>query len=321
MSRRSRELARLGTRARADTARTFDSLRRHPEAPAAALAAYAVVRWREPLGVPRPLVACATAAWPAAVARGLPAGRLRSYATFLAHTASYFESFELPHDDQGAQRRRLRIRYPIAIDRALGRGLVPGSRLQALRRRPALRALLDRGFGIVYFGWAPQRHLVLLWLLWRHPRQFDRSAALVCAVFDVALVVQALAPTAPPWWSAKYGHLQDPLHRVTIDASRELPLVPIQNADEAIEANPWASMPSPHTATAAMVALVALEADRHVGALAAAYAATLAVGLVYLGEHYAIDVIAGLALTAAVHTAEPLVRAPAARVARAVAGG
>jgi membrane-associated phospholipid phosphatase len=63
-----------------------------------------------------------------------------------------------------------------------------------------------------------------------------------------------------------------------------------------------------------MVAILLAEQDRALGALAWAYALLLAFALVYLGEHYVTDLVAGLALALTVHRA----RAPAERVARAV---
>jgi hypothetical protein len=49
-----------------------------------------------------------------------------------------------------------------------------------------------------------------------------------------------------------------------------------------------------------------------------AYAATLALALVYLGEHYAIDLIAGAGLVAAVRRGEPLVEPLALRISGAL---
>jgi membrane-associated phospholipid phosphatase len=48
------------------------------------------------------------------------------------------------------------------------------------------------------------------------------------------------------------------------------------------------------------------------GSLGAAYATTLGLALVYLGEHYAVDLLAGAALTETIRAAAPLV-APLAR--------
>ena len=51
---------------------------------------------------------------------------------------------------------------------------------------------------------------------------------------------------------------------------------------------------------------------------AAAYAATLGFALVYLGEHYVVDLIAGAALTIAVRRAAPRAGPPLRALARGV---
>ena len=54
------------------------------------------------------------------------------------------------------------------------------------------------------------------------------------------------------------------------------------------------------------------------GALGWAYAATLGVALVYLGEHYVVDLAAGLALAEGVRAATPVAAPAAARLSRLV---
>jgi membrane-associated phospholipid phosphatase len=54
------------------------------------------------------------------------------------------------------------------------------------------------------------------------------------------------------------------------------------------------------------------------GAVGWTYAATLGLALVYLGEHYLIDLIAGVALTEAVRRATPRATPAAAALSRAV---
>ena len=76
--------------------------------------------------------------------------------------------------------------------------------------------------------------------------------------------------------------------------------------------NPVAAMPSIHFATSVMAARVLTDVGPVEGAVGWAYAATLGTALVYLGEHYVIDLIAGFALTQLVRhhgpRAAPLVR-------------
>jgi membrane-associated phospholipid phosphatase len=84
--------------------------------------------------------------------------------------------------------------------------------------------------------------------------------------------------------------------------------------------NPLAAMPSLHFATSVMAAHVLSDAGPVQGALGWAYAGTLGFALVYLGEHYVIDLLAGLALAEGVrrqrHRAAPALRAVAAALQR-----
>ena len=64
--------------------------------------------------------------------------------------------------------------------------------------------------------------------------------------------------------------------------------------------NPLAAMPSLHFATSLMATLLLAEVGPVAGALGGAYTPSLGFALVYLGEHYVVDLLAGAALTAAV---------------------
>ncbi len=83
--------------------------------------------------------------------------------------------------------------------------------------------------------------------------------------------------------------------------------------------NPLAAMPSLHFATSMMAAELLGAADPAAGALGWAYTGTLGFALVYLGEHYVVDLLAGAALTEAVRRLAPRVERPLARFGRAVA--
>ncbi len=63
-----------------------------------------------------------------------------------------------------------------------------------------------------------------------------------------------------------------------------------------LDTNPMAAMPSLHAAFPACCALAAVRAWRLKGATLWLYVAAMAFALVYLGEHYAVDVLAGVAL-------------------------
>jgi membrane-associated phospholipid phosphatase len=277
--------------------------------------AFALPKLRERLDLPRPV---GFAAWlgPPAAAVALPRGRVRSYATFMAQMWAYLRSFELSYAAPERLAARLRVEYPIAIDRRLGLGRTPTQRLQGWRAGAAPARLVDRVLGAVYFAWALERQAGLLWILIRHPARFARAAALVSAAFDVGWVLYTAVPTAPPWWAGKVGALPG-VTRATVDASCELPLVPEENERDSDQGNPWASTPSTHTASAAMLAIALSELDPRAGLAAWSYVAALGLALTYLGEHYLFDVLTGIALAAVLRLGEPLAGPPARRIAAA----
>jgi membrane-associated phospholipid phosphatase len=65
-------------------------------------------------------------------------------------------------------------------------------------------------------------------------------------------------------------------------------------------------MPSLHFATSVTAAHVLAETGPVAGALGWAYATTLGLALVYLGEHYVVDLAAGLALAESIRAATPI---------------
>ena len=69
-------------------------------------------------------------------------------------------------------------------------------------------------------------------------------------------------------------------------------------------------MPSLHFATSTMAALLLSETGPLAGAVGVGYASVLGFALVYLGEHYVVDLLGGLALCGVVRLAEPLARPP-----------
>ena len=78
-------------------------------------------------------------------------------------------------------------------------------------------------------------------------------------------------------------------------------------------------MPSLHYATTLMAALLLAETGPVAGIVGWAYTVTLGFALVYLGEHYLIDLVGGAALTLAVRRSGPRAGPPLARFGRAVA--
>jgi len=247
-------------------------------------------------------------AWqaPAALALAAPRSRVRDAGTYALQMWAYFAHFDMPDDDPAALLERLRVDYPARVDRALGGGTLPTIRLQrALGREGRLRAH-DYALSCVHWSWFLAPHGTLAYLLLRHHRLYPRSAVLMAACFDLGCVVYWAVPTAPPWWAGDNGHVP-PVRRIMAEAGERFWKRAWQPLYHSLQGNPFAAMPSLHFGTSVMAAHVLSRVGRGAGALGWAYALTLGFGLVYLGEHYVVDLLAGFALAEAVWRMGPRV--------------
>jgi membrane-associated phospholipid phosphatase len=77
-------------------------------------------------------------------------------------------------------------------------------------------------------------------------------------------------------------------------------------------------MPSLHFATSLMAAHLLAEAGPLPGAVGWTYAVMLGFALVYLGEHYVVDLLAGTVLTQGIRRAAPRLAPAARRLTRAL---
>jgi membrane-associated phospholipid phosphatase len=255
-----------------------------------------------------------SASGPLAVAVLAPRTRKRDVALFAMQMWAFTVVHEMPYDDPERLRRRLYTRYPIEVDRRIGLGRLPGARLQTfLAGRRHTRAL-DRILTVTHWLWFFEPYTVLAWILVRHPEHFPRAARQMAAVFDAGALGYWAVPTAPPWWSSEQGLTREPVRRIMVEVGEPLwgrfwgPLY------KALGGNPWAAMPSLHFATSVQGAISLSEASREEGAVGWAYALTLGFGLVYLGEHYATDLLAGAGLVAGVRCADPVFAPTVARI-------
>jgi membrane-associated phospholipid phosphatase len=221
---------------------------------------------------------------------------------------AYVAAYKFPHDDPEAQAARVRIDYPIVFDRALGLGQLPTLRLQrALSRHgpegPRWRAL-DRVLVWAHWSWFMVPHGSIAYILVRHPERFPRAAVMTYATFNLGASFYWFVPTAPPWWAAakRDGELDrtPAVRRMMVEYGEYFWKDGWGSLYSVFGGNPLAAMPSLHFATSLMAASLLAEVGPIAGALGFSYLATLGFALVYLGEHYVVDLLAGAALTVAV---------------------
>jgi len=268
--------------------------------------AVAVPLLRRRLRIPTPVTVGSLAAAPLALAVLQPRSKRRDVALFALQMWAFTVAHELPYDDPERLRARLRSRYPIRTDKLIGAGRLPNARLQrAFAGRPGAGAL-DKVLTWTHWLWFIEPYLSLAFILARHNERFPRSARQMAAIFDIGCAVYFAVPTAPPWWSSEQGLTEEGVRRIMVEVGETTWGRAWGRMYDVLGGNPWAAMPSLHFATSLQAALSLSEAGKVEGALGWGYAGTLGFALVYLGEHYVTDLLAGGLLVYAVRKGEPL---------------
>jgi membrane-associated phospholipid phosphatase len=258
---------------------------------------------------------------PLALYVAAPPARLRQVAVCALNMWAYVAAYEMPHDDPERLAARVRVHYPMAIDQWLGLGVTPTVRLQRTFASPGEVNRFERALVLSHWIWFAVPHVSLLYVLLRDPDRFPSAAARMYAVFDVGALFYWAIPTAPPWWAAAQGHLEDrrrpiQVRRMMIEYGPQFWGERWEALYDVLGGNPLAAMPSLHFATSLMAAHLLAETGPVAGAVGWLYAGTLGLALVYLGEHYLADLLAGAALTETVRMQAPRAAPLVARVSR-----
>jgi hypothetical protein len=184
----------------------------------------------------------------------------------------------------------------IALDRWLGGGVTPTEWLQRTLWSPGHLHWYDVAVWAVYMT-----HFFAVWLvaalLWRRSRErFGGYAALTIVLTLAAFLVYWRYPAQPPWLAADLGHL-GPVDRIPPLVWDRLGVSSMQSVYEnGSLVNTVAAMPSLHAAYPFMLLLFFWPAGRRVRAALGAYTLAMAFALVYGGEHFVADILAGWAL-------------------------
>src|SRR4051794_3406215 len=184
---------------------------------------------------------------------------------------------------------------PIHVDKALGLGQVPTIRLQdALYTAGHLHFwdYLAFGFWFSHF-FATMLVGVAIWL-YRY-QWFHRFAACVVVLAALGLITYVLFPPAPPWLAGQHDFLSH-TYRINHAVVNNLP-VPKAGAmfQQGTEwGNDVAAVPSLHAAYTMLICLFLWpRVDRRWRPLLIAYPIGMGLSLIYLGEHYLIDILLG----------------------------
>ena len=185
--------------------------------------------------------------------------------------------------------------YVVALERAVALGTIPTVWLQDRLVTPGEYGLLAQSMYAVYFSYFFAVHAVAV-IVWRKHREFfPLFVTAVLATYWAGLAISFALPTAPPWLAANEG-LVPHVQRIVVDLTSEVSAEASEVGYAVSGSNPVAAMPSLHMAISVTIALFWARVGGRVAVLGgAAYAAVMGFALIYLGEHYLADVVAGVA--------------------------
>jgi membrane-associated phospholipid phosphatase len=182
--------------------------------------------------------------------------------------------------------------YVISADAIFGAN--PSAWLQDKLYVEGRYGVLEYATAAVYVSYFIVLHVVAFYLWSRRRELFGLYAGALLLCFYAGLLACFLLPTAPPWLASQQGDIGSVariFHDMVGGGAHS-------SAGDAVGQNDVAAMPSLHMAITVVIALFAWHCSRRLGVVGAVYAACMGFTLVYLGEHYVADVLAGAAFAA-----------------------
>lgn len=201
------------------------------------------------------------------------------------------------------------------IETTLFGGHVPTAVLQQALNVGTFGRVLAYGATVVYFCHFvfPLAVGMVLWLVDRV--QFVRFTTALMAMALVAFVVFLLLPTAPPWYAEQHGVIGG--FTKIIGTTLPSSVSPYYNG---LNPNPVAAFPSLHAAFPFLGFLALRRVYPRGSWIAFAWCILVWFSVVFLGEHYVVDVIGGVGLAALAWGVMMRVAVPRVRVLQTVDG-
>jgi membrane-associated phospholipid phosphatase len=180
----------------------------------------------------------------------------------------------------------------LRVDEWLFGGTAPTIRLQHALWTAGHPHLWDYVAILVYLTYfvVPITVAAVLW--YKAHDLFGRYVTLWIGLSFAGLVTYALYPASPPWLASRQGFLPHVV-RITPKLTQALGVNLTRVMESQKYVNKVAAVPSLHAATALLIALFFWSRTERWRWLLALYPVAMSVSLVYLGEHYASDVILG----------------------------
>jgi membrane-associated phospholipid phosphatase len=232
----------------------------------------------------------------------VPFGRARSFVLAFAPYASvwFIFTFLRSFADETALADTLNL-YVVRFERWLFGGELPTIALQERffdydHLRP-----WDYYMTGIHWSYFIVPHVVAF-LCWRKSEAlYRRFFWAMTLLLGVGLMIYFMLPSNPPWYSPEQFDTpaSATVYRIMEPVGKQLGGGLYSASYKVVgESNPIAAMPSIHMAMTALLIFPAGAFGRRWRWLAIAYAASMGLALVYLGEHFVIDVTVGTAIAA-----------------------
>jgi len=133
---------------------------------------------------------------------------------------------------------------------------------------------------------------VLVWKTREH--YYWQTVSAYSILFFSAFVTFLVLPTAPPWLASQNHQIQ-PIVRISSNVWASLGIKNFPSLYSHLAPNPVAAFPSLHAGVATLSSLIIFKLfGRRWGTLSLIYPILIYIGVIYEGEHYATDVLAGI---------------------------
>lgn len=231
----------------------------------------------------------------------VPLGRARSFLiAFVPYATLWFVfTFLRSFADETVLAETMNTRVS-HLERWIFGGELPTVELQSRYYDPHHLHVWDYYFVFVHWSYFLIPHVVMAWLWWKHPYIFRRAFLTLALILTAGLVLYFLIPSNPPWMAPETVNTPASATalRIMEPVARQLGGGLYQAGYKVVgESNPIAAMPSIHFAVTFILFWIARTRNRTATLIAAFYSLSMAFGLVYLGEHYVVDVTAGGLIT------------------------
>lgn len=233
----------------------------------------------------------------------VPHGRARSFLRAFVPYALVWFLFGFLRSLADETRHAQIVNTKVAsLERWLFNGELPSIRLQVAFYSPLDLKWWDFYFTFVHWSYFLIPHGVAIWLWWRDPGRFRHYLSAMTILLTLGLGLYFAIPSNPPWMAPESVNSPGAptVLRIMEPIARQLGGGLYQAGYEVVgESNPIAAMPSIHFAITFLLVCVAAGQRKRWRVAAWLYTLSMGVALVYMGEHYVIDVLAGALVTTA----------------------